>query len=231
MAKHTNTSGADDLLLRYVLNELDPSDARLVEQAMLEDENVLIEIESLRLTLRKLRDLPQVAPPPGLQQELLQKAAVQAEKNRKQSSKARLNRYLRYYTMPAAAVMIMALGLGYFIHFLNETSAQPDASSSEVIQTVPDRSSVTAPILRDLPRAAAPPAHVHSMRQASAAATSWNSDRSPMRIQVTNGVTELMPSEIPFTPFQGPQNPRPVNRSAFDFTSKPRDFHLIQTTR
>ena len=233
MAKHTNTSGADDLLLRYVLNELDPSEERLVEQAMLEDENVLIEIESLRLTLKKLRDLPQFAPPPEVRENILQAAARQAETNRKQSARNRLNRYFRYYTMPAAALMIIALGLGYFLYFLNAGTQQPESAPFEQVQS-PQNSGVqstgTARLQPAIP-ADVPAVHFSGFGHAAASALPWGDARTPLRIQVTNGVTELTPSEIRFTQFQNSSAPKPANRSAFDFTSKPRDFHLIQTAR
>lgn len=231
MAKHTNTSGADDLWLRYVLNELDPSEERLVEQAMLEDENVLIEIESLRITLKKLNGLPQFAPPPHLRQQLLQQAAAQAEINRKQSARRQTARFLQFYAMPAAAVIIVALGLGFFYYMLSDTQPAAGVSVPEQAAAVTNRALTPNAVPERIRAAEFPDVHMSGFGQAAASVMSWTESRGPMRIQVTNGVTQLTPSEVRFSQFQNKAVPKPADRSAFEFTSKPRDFHLIQTAR
>lgn len=204
----------------------------MVEQAMLEDENVLIEIESLRLTLKKLRGLPQFTPPPEISQKILRAAAHQADVNRKQSARTRLNRYFRFYTMPAAAIMIIALGLGYFLYFLNEGPfSMGQSPETEQREPASAQTARTSAALQSALPADVPPVHFSGFGQTPASAAPWSESRSALRIQVTNGVTELTPSEIRFSQFQNNNAPRPVNRSAFDFTSKPRDFHLIQATR
>ena len=50
-------------LLQYIVRDLDPSEALLVEKRIAEDQDLLIEAESLRLIMGKLNDLPDVGPP------------------------------------------------------------------------------------------------------------------------------------------------------------------------
>ena len=52
--------------IRYLMKEMDPSEEMEFEKMMREDENLLIEVESLRATNRKLSDLPSKNPPKQL---------------------------------------------------------------------------------------------------------------------------------------------------------------------
>ncbi|MCH8487066.1 MAG: hypothetical protein LAT75_09370 [Candidatus Cyclonatronum sp.] len=220
-------SNADDLWLRYVLNELDPSEARLVEETMLEDENALIEIESLRITLKKLEHLPEYSPPAQLREELLRQAAAQAERNRKQYSRRRLFHLLQLYSMPAAAAMFIALGLGFFLHFIS-SSQEPAPPAAAAVHT---GSELPLPAATPKPASEMQQVRFSGFGQAATNVSTWPEQRPAMRIQVTNGVSELTRSDVRFTQFQNQAAPKPADRRAFDFTSKPRDFHLIQTAR
>ena len=135
MEKNTNMPNADDeLCLKYVLNELDPSEIMLVERAMAEDDDTLIEVESMRATLRKLDRLPEHEPPKHVQQQILQQAQEQAD-YRYHSS-----RVIRLFSLPAsttytaaalAAVLIISLSYGvyqYSAEFQQSSTAAPDAA-------------------------------------------------------------------------------------------------------
>jgi hypothetical protein len=74
MEKKPNMSNVDELCVKYVFDELDPSEITLVEQAMMHDQNLLIEVESLKSTWRKLKNLPELTPPPNLSDAILDQA-------------------------------------------------------------------------------------------------------------------------------------------------------------
>lgn len=115
----------DELLLRYILNELDPSEERLVEQAMLEDENVLIEVESLRTTFKKLQNLPLLEPPADLIPALIAKAGeVQLER-----SKIRPLHFIRKFSYAAAATILIGGGSVWYVQSNTSTSV---AASEEI---------------------------------------------------------------------------------------------------
>jgi hypothetical protein len=110
----------DELCIKYVMNELDPSEVAIVEQAMREDANVLIEIESLRSTLRKLDNLPNVPPPPDVHAKVLEVAGEHIK-----ARKRILPMRMAYTGLLAAAVVVIAFGVGTFL--------QTDAVNEELV--------------------------------------------------------------------------------------------------
>lgn len=68
----------EELSIRYVLNDLDPSEEVVIERLMGEDENVLIEVESLRNTYRKLGNLPTINAPARLLDTIVEESASRA---------------------------------------------------------------------------------------------------------------------------------------------------------
>ncbi len=74
MEKKPNMSNVDELCIKYVFDELDPSEVTLVEQAMINDQNLLIEGESLKSTWKKLRNLPELTPPPNISEAIMDQA-------------------------------------------------------------------------------------------------------------------------------------------------------------
>ncbi len=74
MEKNLNMSNVDELCVKYVFDELDPSEITLVEHAMLRDQNLLIEVESLKSTWRKLKKMPEMDPPSNLSRAIMEQA-------------------------------------------------------------------------------------------------------------------------------------------------------------
>ncbi len=74
MEKKPNMSNVDELCVKYVFDELDPSEVTLVEQAMINDQNLLIEVESLRSTWKKLKNLPELEPPSNISDSVIDQA-------------------------------------------------------------------------------------------------------------------------------------------------------------
>ncbi len=71
-------SNVDELCVKYVFDELDPSEIVIVEQAMIRDQNLLIEVESLKSTWRKLKKMPEVHPPQNISEAIIDQAIEHA---------------------------------------------------------------------------------------------------------------------------------------------------------
>lgn len=132
MEKNTNMPNADDeLCLKYVLNELDPSEVMLVERAMAEDQDTLIEVESLRATMRKLNTLPEHSPPAELRDKIMKQAREHAEEQYHASKMISLFSFSASTTYTAAAIAAMLLiGITYGVYqysgdFNQNSTVQP----------------------------------------------------------------------------------------------------------
>jgi hypothetical protein len=100
-----NMQNDDNAVIRYLMKEMDPSEEVLMERAMMEDDDLLIEVESMRQTLGRLDDLPEKEPPAELTESLIEKAAKQ---HKQQSLWPSIPpQVLRY-----AAVLVIGMGLG-----------------------------------------------------------------------------------------------------------------------
>ena len=100
-----NMPDDDNAVIRYLMKEMDPSEEVLMERAMMEDDDLLIEVESMRQTLRRLDDLPKKKPPAELTESLIEKAAKQH--NQQSPWPSIPPQVLRY-----AAVLLIGMGLG-----------------------------------------------------------------------------------------------------------------------
>lgn len=107
----------DELRLKYVLNELDPSEVLLVERAMANDDDTLIEVESLRLTLRKIDSMPEYKPPRHVQQRILEEAKRHAEERYQQSRILNFFSFQKtasYTAAAVAAVLLISISYGMY---------------------------------------------------------------------------------------------------------------------
>lgn len=68
----------DNACIRYLMKEMDPSEELLMERAMMEDEDLLIEVESMRRTLQRLDKLPKRTPPEEITETIVEFASEQA---------------------------------------------------------------------------------------------------------------------------------------------------------
>lgn len=66
-----------ELCVKYVMRELDPSEEMMVEQAMIDDENTLIEVESLRNTYKRIQNLPRYSAPSHIVESLVRASVNQ----------------------------------------------------------------------------------------------------------------------------------------------------------
>ena len=72
----------DDGCIRYLMQEMDPAEVIEFEREMLNDENLLIEVESLRKTYEKLAKLPLYNPPKLLIDQVIQKVVSKQQKRK-----------------------------------------------------------------------------------------------------------------------------------------------------
>jgi len=144
----------DELCIKYLMNELDPSERILVEKKMREDPDILIEIESLRCTLQKLDALPYQDSPEHITENILNIA------RERRASRTRpiplLNTFgsnARYWG--AAAAIVLSFSVGTYFLFNNSTqtvdvnmpektevSAKQQTTSKSVIQPWIDHNNI-----------------------------------------------------------------------------------------
>ncbi|MCW9706422.1 hypothetical protein [Fodinibius salsisoli] len=127
----------DNDCIRYLMKEMDPSEELLMERAMMEDENLLIEVESMRQTLKKLDKLPRKDPPSELSNNILKQAAEQAEKNRE--SQKTLNPVFKY---AVAATLALTIGAGGTWFYMG--GSVTDDSRRSRISAAPSQSQVAS---------------------------------------------------------------------------------------
>lgn len=122
----------DNACIRYLMKEMDPSEEILIERAMMEDEDLLIEVESLRQTLKRLDDeLPELEPPSHITEQIKRTAAER--KPDLQSGWYRFNvRGVQYAA--AAAVVIAGLFSGMLL-IQNETAQDVNSADTETETT------------------------------------------------------------------------------------------------
>lgn len=99
----------DNDCIRYLMKEMDPSEEVLMERAMMEDENLLIEVESMRQTLQKLDSLPEVEPPSHLTESIVEKAAK--HKEHKRNKFVPIMPAVKYTVAAAVALTVTAGGM------------------------------------------------------------------------------------------------------------------------
>ncbi|MFH5831209.1 hypothetical protein ACG2F4_05940 [Halalkalibaculum sp. DA3122] len=72
----------DNASIRYLMKEMDPSEEVLMERSMMEDEDLLIEVECMRQTLKQLdENLPVMDPPAHVTSNVLRKASEHKPNN------------------------------------------------------------------------------------------------------------------------------------------------------
>lgn len=68
----------EELCIKYLMNETDPSETADIRAEMIDDPDALIEYESLRATWSKVKGMPQMAPPPHITEGIVNHASKAA---------------------------------------------------------------------------------------------------------------------------------------------------------
>lgn len=156
MGKATNSSDSSDFnpeVVRYIVGDLDPAEHMEIENQIRQDEDLLIEAESLKQTFLKLEKLPEFKPPEYLSERILAQAT--GKKGRKIRVAAPVFA-LKYVSYAAAASIIFAAGF-FGHHYLFEhgtiqakkavvlpgNAAKPWKNTNDVL-TIKDYDSIVA---------------------------------------------------------------------------------------
>lgn len=136
----------DNACIRYLMKEMDPSEEVLMERAMMEDEDLLIEVECMRQTLDRLNGLPEKKPPSELTEKIVRQAASEA-RNRHRLLPGLIT-YSTVTRMVAATLLVTALLMGGLLVY-NDITAE-NSGQSEAAQ----RSGISSPALNATPAGA-----------------------------------------------------------------------------
>ena len=119
----------DDGCIRYLMKEMDPSEEIEFEREMMKDEDLLIEVETLRKSFQKLGKLPLHHPPKELSEQVLSMAV--------ETRKRQLDDQQKWFgvmgrSVAAAVALLMIGSSGYY--FWQNQSEPPGSSVVQQIQ-------------------------------------------------------------------------------------------------
>lgn len=109
--------------VRYLMGEMDPAEEAIFKQELTEDQNLLIEYQSLKATYRHIGELPEKAAEAHVLKSIQQMAALEC---RKRDRKAR--RKPLYYA--AAATICIGLMSGMLMIYLESNPTGTDVNST-----------------------------------------------------------------------------------------------------
>ena len=137
--KSKNMHTDENKAIRYLMKEMDPSEEMEFEKLMREDEDLLIEVESLRATKRRLSGLPHKTPPEQLTQKITNDA------KQLQSDTLRKSKNITFFIKRgiAAAILLAAfIGGGYYFYTDGSEITPSVSSDSKTIEPWVDRNEI-----------------------------------------------------------------------------------------
>lgn len=129
---------AEELTVKYALNELDPTEARLLQAAMDDDQDLLIEAESQRHTWSKVSRLPLMNAPAGLLEDTVRMAVAA-----RRTPKARILAFSPAWRWAAAASILIIASIPFISDA--DQAALPVDAKAEVNVAAPDTEPATEP--------------------------------------------------------------------------------------
>lgn len=122
----------EDGCIRYLMKEMDPSEEKEFERMMTEDEDLLIEVESLRLTHRKLNQLPLKNPPEHVTRNVLNDAKKLPPSRNSQNNlfSGKITGYA------AAASVLLAVFAGSWFLIPSDSTGAGDAVNTNTTSAV-----------------------------------------------------------------------------------------------
>ena len=112
------------------MKEMDPSEEVEFERKILKDEDLLIEVETLRKTYQKLGKIPLQSPPKSLTNQIT-RAAVAKQKARIHKTNIWVMNFPRAVASIAAAIMLVSV-----TYLLGGFSSGDVSSSSDIVENV-----------------------------------------------------------------------------------------------
>ncbi len=135
MEKNPNTPSGDELCIKYVMNELDPSEIYMIRKEMEENEDLLIEIECLSRTWGKIKGLPEVEPPPHISEAVVETANQHFESSKRPFLS--LGSFNNTSLMASAAAIIFSLSIGianFYPQLIGFTTGNEGAESASAME-------------------------------------------------------------------------------------------------
>lgn len=129
----------EDGCTRYLMREMDPSEEIEFERKMMKDENLLIEVETLRKTYAKLGNLP-VHEPPAFLTEKVRKQMIGSQREKLLQSRS-----WRSYLPGAAAAVLLTIAVTALIR-TQPTQQKPDPTLSTPTVTIPTPANNQTPV-------------------------------------------------------------------------------------
>ena len=132
---HTDENNA----IRYLMKEMDPSEEMEFEKLMREDEDLLIEVESLRATKRRLSALSPKNPPPSLTKQITDDA------KQLQSDKLKSSQNITFILkrgIAAAILLAIFTGGGYYYYSGSANAPTSNVTSAQQIEPWVDRNEI-----------------------------------------------------------------------------------------
>lgn len=131
----------DESLMKYIAGMLDPSEEKAFQNTMENDENILIEVQALKQTMKRLDLLPEFQPPAATLQ------AIRSMAGRPAANVIRL----RYAVITAAAVLLLAVSL-YLWRQQPSIPVEMPAAESQQPEVVPSIEPARLPAWTDRKR-------------------------------------------------------------------------------
>jgi len=132
----------DEDCIRYLMREMDPSEEIEFEREMMSNENLLIEVESLRSTYNKVKKLPLKQTPAEILNKVKEQALSDQQKRLRSSFK--LIGWFGKTVAVAATILLLISVSVYFIDFgtLTSSPAQTTVISAGTVQPWVDRNEI-----------------------------------------------------------------------------------------
>lgn len=132
----------DEDCIRYLMREMDPSEEIEFEREMMSNENLLIEVESLRSTYNKVKKLPLKQTPAEILNKVKEQAISDQQKQLRSSFK--LIGWFGKTVAVAATILLLVSVSMYFIDFgtLTSSPAQSTVISAGTVQPWVDRNEI-----------------------------------------------------------------------------------------
>ncbi|MEQ9392447.1 MAG: hypothetical protein RLO03_09610 [Balneola sp.] len=132
----------DEDCIRYLMREMDPSEEIEFEREMMSNENLLIEVESLRSTYNKVKKLPLKQTPAEIL-EKVKKQAVSDQQKQLRSSFKLIGWFGKTVAVAATILLLISVSV-YFIDFgtLTSSPAQSTVISAGTVQPWVDRNEI-----------------------------------------------------------------------------------------
>ncbi|MEQ9092175.1 MAG: hypothetical protein RIE52_13860, partial [Balneola sp.] len=132
----------DEDCIRYLMREMDPSEEIEFEREMMSNENLLIEVESLRSTYNKVKKLPLKQTPAEILNKVKEQAVSDQQKRLRSSFK--LIGWFGKTVAVAATILLLISVSVYFIDFgtLTSSPAQTTVISAGTVQPWVDRNEI-----------------------------------------------------------------------------------------